>query len=119
MRKLISDSRSTGASRPGDCIDVPEGGTTSRELRATGNRAIQLRNGCCTTCAVRVMKPHRTKVISLPLHVLRAPGYCLLCVASGTDACRSGNQTKTRSTNLQFGRFSGGVRSAPSTDRRR
>jgi len=63
------------------------------------------RNGCCTACAVRVLKGEIDQSQALGLsHNLRRQGYGLLCVARATGPLEVETQDEDEVYELQFGR---------------
>jgi len=88
---------------------VPEGEYILRSFEKQGDPIpFSCRNGCCTTCAVRVLEGEIDQRESLGLsRELRAKGYGLLCVARSTGPLVVETQDEDEVYDLQFGRFFG------------
>ena len=69
------------------------------------------RNGCCTSCAVRVLSGELDQREAMGLsRELRAKGYGLLCVARAVGPLEAETQDEDEVYELQFGRhFGSGV----------
>lgn len=88
---------------------VPEGDYILRSFEQQGDPIpFSCRNGCCTTCAVRVLEGEIDQREALGLsRELRAKGYGLLCVARSTGPLVVETQDEDEVYDLQFGRFFG------------
>jgi ferredoxin len=88
---------------------VPEGEYILRSFEQQGDPVpFSCRNGCCTTCAVRVLEGEIDQREALGLsRELRAKGYGLLCVARSTGPLVVETQDEDEVYDLQFGRFFG------------
>ena len=88
---------------------VPEGEYILRSFEQQGDPIpFSCRNGCCTTCAVRVLEGEIDQREALGLsRELRAKGYGLLCVARSTGPLVVETQDEDEVYDLQFGRFFG------------
>ena len=88
---------------------VPEGDYILRSFEQQGDQIpFSCRNGCCTTCAVRVLEGEIDQREALGLsRELRAKGYGLLCVARSTGPLVVETQDEDEVYYLQFGRFFG------------
>jgi ferredoxin len=88
---------------------VPEGHYILRSFEQQGDPIpFSCRNGCCTTCAVRVLEGDIDQREALGLsRELRAKGYGLLCVARATGPLVVETQDEDEVYDLQFGRFFG------------
>ena len=88
---------------------VPEGDYILRSFEQQGDPIpFSCRNGCCTTCAVRVLEGEIDQREALGLaRELRAKGYGLLCVARATGPLVVETQDEDEVYDLQFGRFFG------------
>ncbi len=88
---------------------VPEGDYILRSFEQQGDPIpFSCRNGCCTTCAVRVLEGEIDQREALGLsRELRAKGYGLLCVARSTGPLVVETQDEDEVYELQFGRFFG------------
>ena len=89
--------------------EVPEGDYILRSFEQQGDPIpFSCRNGCCTTCAVRVLEGEIDQREALGLsRELRAKGYGLLCVARSTGPLVVETQDEDEVYDLQFGRFFG------------
>ncbi|MFM7239981.1 MAG: 2Fe-2S iron-sulfur cluster-binding protein [Cyanobium sp.] len=89
--------------------EVPEGETILRSFEQQGDPLpFSCRNGCCTACAVRVLKGSIDQREALGLSKdLRQQGYGLLCVARATGPLEVETQDDDEVYDLQFGRFFG------------
>jgi ferredoxin len=88
---------------------VPEDDYILRSFEQQGDPIpFSCRNGCCTTCAVRVLEGEIDQREALGLsRELRAKGYGLLCVARSTGPLVVETQDEDEVYDLQFGRFFG------------
>jgi len=95
--------------------EVPEGQTILRSFEQQGDPLpFSCRNGCCTACAVRVLKGSIDQREALGLSKdLRQQGYGLLCVARATGPLEVETQDEDEVYDLQFGRFFGRGRVRP------
>ena len=89
--------------------EVPEGDYILRSLEAQGvELPFSCRNGCCTACAVRVLKGEIDQREALGLsREVRARGYGLLCVARALGPLEVETQDEDEVYELQFGRHFG------------
>ncbi len=90
-------------------LDVPEGEYILRSFEQQGEPLpFSCRNGCCTSCAVRVLSGCIDQRESLGLsRELRSRGYGLLCVARATGPLEVETQDEDEVYELQFGRHFG------------
>ncbi|MCS6782246.1 MAG: 2Fe-2S iron-sulfur cluster-binding protein [Gloeomargarita sp. SKYBB_i_bin120] len=66
------------------------------------------RNGCCTTCGVRVLSGELAQPEALGLSAaVRAQGYGLLCVGYARSDLELATQDEDELYELQFGRYFG------------
>ncbi|MFY8148704.1 MAG: 2Fe-2S iron-sulfur cluster-binding protein [Prochlorococcaceae cyanobacterium] len=89
--------------------EVPEGEYILRSFEQQGEPLpFSCRNGCCTTCAVRVLSGEIDQREALGLsRELRRRGYGLLCVARATGSLEVETQDEDEVYELQFGRHFG------------
>lgn len=89
--------------------DVPEGDYILRSFELQGDPLpFSCRNGCCTTCAVRVLDGAIDQSEAMGLsRELRRQGYGLLCVARATGPLEAETQDEDEVYELQFGRHFG------------
>ena len=95
--------------------EVPEGDYILRSFEEQGDPLpFSCRNGCCTACAVRVLKGSIDTRESLGLsQELRQRGSGLLCVARATGPLEVETQDEDEVYDLQFGRYFGRGRVRP------
>ena len=95
--------------------DVPEGEYILRSFEAQGEPLpFSCRNGCCTTCAVRVLAGDIDQREAMGLsRAIRAKGYGLLCVARAIGPLEVETQEEDEVYELQFGRHFGRGRVRP------
>ena len=89
--------------------DVPEGDYILRSFELQGDPLpFSCRNGCCTSCAVRVLEGSIDQREAMGLsRELRRQGYGLLCVARATGPLEAETQDEDEVYELQFGRHFG------------
>ena len=89
--------------------EVAEGDYILRSFELQGDRLpFSCRNGCCTSCAVRVLEGELDQREAMGLSKeLRARGYGLLCVARATGPLVAETQDEDEVYELQFGRYFG------------
>ena len=89
--------------------DVPEGEYILRNFELQGDPLpFSCRNGCCTSCAVRVLAGSLDQREAMGLSKeLRAQGYGLLCVARATGPLEAETQDEDEVYELQFGQHFG------------
>ncbi|TCD57214.1 2Fe-2S iron-sulfur cluster-binding protein [Synechococcus sp. BS55D] len=95
--------------------DVPEGEYILESFEAQGDPLpFSCRNGCCTSCAVRVISGSLDQREAMGLsRELRSSGYGLLCVARATADLEAETQDEDEVYELQFGRHFGQGRVRP------
>ena len=89
--------------------EVPEGDYILRSFELQGDPLpFSCRNGCCTSCAVRVKQGQLDQREAMGLsHELRQQGYGLLCVARAIGPLEAETQDEDEVYDLQFGRHFG------------
>jgi|TARA_B100000073_G_scaffold234364_1_gene195911 ferredoxin len=89
--------------------DVPEGDYILQSFEKQGDPLpFSCRNGCCTSCAVRVQEGELDQQEAMGLsRELRAKGYGLLCVARAIGPLVAETQDEDEVYDLQFGRHFG------------
>ena len=89
--------------------EVAEGDYILRSFELQGDPLpFSCRNGCCTSCAVRVLDGELDQREAMGLSKeLRAKGYGLLCVARATGPLVAETQDEDEVYELQFGRHFG------------
>jgi ferredoxin len=90
-------------------LEVPEGEYILRSFEEQGEPLpFSCRNGCCTSCAVRVLSGTIDQREALGIsQELRRRGYGLLCVARAIAPLDVETQDEDEVYDLQFGRFFG------------
>jgi ferredoxin len=90
-------------------ITVPEDRYILQTAEAEGiDLPFSCRNGCCTTCAVRVLDGDLAQPEALGLSLeLRRRGYALLCVSYACSNLVVETQDEDEVYELQFGRHFG------------
>ena len=88
---------------------VAEGDYILRSFELQGDLLpFSCRNGCCTTCAVRILSGKLSQHEAMGLsQELRGRGYGLLCVARAVGPLEAETQEEDEVYNLQFGRHFG------------
>ena len=86
--------------------EVPEGDYILQSFEQQGDPLpFSCRNGCCTSCAVRVQEGELDQREAMGLSKeLRAQGYGLLCVARAIGPLVAETQDEDEVYELQFGR---------------
>ena len=86
---------------------VPEGEYILRSFEAQGEPLpFSCRNGCCTTCAVRVLSGELDQTEAMGLSAeMRAKGYGLLCVARAIGPLEVETQDEDEVYTMQFGKY--------------
>ena len=89
--------------------EVPEGEYILQSFEQQGDPLpFSCRNGCCTSCAVRVQAGTLDQREAMGLsRELRDKGYGLLCVARATGPLEAETQDEDEVYELQFGRHFG------------
>ena len=89
--------------------DVEEGEYILRSFELQGDALpFSCRNGCCTSCAVRVLSGSLDQREAMGLsRELRDRGYGLLCVARAVGPLEAETQDEDEVYDLQFGRHFG------------
>ena len=88
-------------------FDVPEGEYILRSFESHGEKLpFSCRNGCCTTCAVKVLSGQldQTDGIGLSKEMI-AKGYALLCIAKATGPLELETQDEDEVYEMQFGKY--------------
>ncbi|WP_320666635.1 2Fe-2S iron-sulfur cluster-binding protein [Prochlorococcus sp. MIT 1307] len=92
-------------------FDVPEGEYILRSFESHGEQLpFSCRNGCCTTCAVRVLSGEidQTDGIGLSTEMI-SKGYALLCIAKAIGPVEVETQDEDEVYQLQFGKHVGNL----------
>jgi len=93
-------------------FEVPEGEYILRSFESHGEELpFSCRNGCCTTCAVRVLSGHIDQTDGIGLsQEMREKGYALLCIAKATGPLELETQDEDEVYEIQFGKYLGKVK---------
>jgi len=86
-------------------FEVPEGDYILKSLEAQGETLpFSCRNGCCTTCAVRILSGVLDQEEAMGIsEKLTSKGYGLLCVAKAVGPLEVETQDEDEVYDLQFG----------------
>ncbi len=97
--------------------DVPEGEDILRFFEAKGDALpFSCRNGCCTTCAVRIISGQLDQTAGIGLsQEMKERGYGLLCVAKAIGPLEAETQSEDEVYELQFGEYLGQVKAKAGT----
>ena len=112
MHKVTIHNRLTGRTIT---FDVPEGEYILRSFESHGEQLpFSCRNGCCTTCAVKVLSGEidQTDGIGLSKEMIDN-GYALLCVARAIGPLEVETQEEDEVYEIQFGNYLGKVKGEP------
>ena len=88
-------------------LEVQEGDYIMRSFEEQGeDLPFSCRNGCCTTCAVRILSGgmDQTAGIGLSKEMI-SKGYGLLCIARATGPLEAETQEEDEVYEMQFRRF--------------
>ena len=88
-------------------FDVPEGEYILRSFEAHGEELpFSCRNGCCTTCAVKVLSGEIDQRDGIGLsQEMKSKGYALLCVAKAIGPLEVETQEADEVYEMQFGKY--------------
>ncbi len=88
-------------------LDVPDGENILHHFEsANQNLPYLCRNGCCTSCAVRILsgKLDQSDGIGLSKQ-MQDKGYALLCIARANNSVEVETQSEDEVYKLQFGKY--------------
>ena len=87
-------------------LDVPEGEYILRRFEAHGEHLpFSCRNGCCTTCAVKILSGSMDQTSGIGLSKeMQDKGYGLICIAKAVSNLEVETQDVDEVYNLQFGK---------------
>ncbi len=93
-------------------LDVPEGEYILRCFESNGEELpFSCRNGCCTTCAVRILSGEMDQTTGIGLsQEMRDKGYGLLCIAKAIGPLEVETQDEDEVYEMQFGKYLGEVK---------
>ena len=88
-------------------FEVPEGEYILRSFESHGEQLpFSCRNGCCTTCAVKVISGQIDQSAGIGLSKeMRSKGYALLCIAKAIGPLEAETQAEDEVYEMQFGRL--------------
>ena len=94
-------------------FDVPEGEFILRCFESRGAKLpFSCRNGCCTTCAVKILSGEMDQTAGIGLSKeMQAMGYGLLCVAKAIGPLEVETQDEDEVYEMQFGKHLENVKS--------
>ena len=109
LHKVTIHNRKTGRTIT---FDVPEGEYILRSFESHGEELpFSCRNGCCTTCAVRVLSGEIDQKDGIGLsQEMRTKGYALLCVGKAISPLELETQDEDEVYEMQFGKYLGQVK---------
>ena len=109
LHKVTIHYRQTGRTIS---FDVPEGEYILRSFESHGEELpFSCRNGCCTTCAVKVLSGRIDQSDGIGLsESMRAKGYALLCIAKALSSLELETQNEDEVYEMQFGTYLGQVK---------
>ncbi len=93
-------------------LDVPDGANILQHFEASNIKLPYLcRNGCCTSCAVRILAGNLDQSYGIGLSKqMQEKGYALLCISKATESVELETQDEDEVYQLQFGNYLGGVK---------
>ena len=108
LHKIVIHHR---AARRTIVFDVPEGEYILRSFESHGEKLpFSCRNGCCTTCAVKVLAGEIDQTDGIGLsQEMRDKGYALLCVGRAIGPLEVETQDEDEAYQMQFGNYLGKV----------
>jgi len=88
-------------------FEVPEGEYILRSFESNGEKLpFSCRNGCCTTCAVKVLSGQLDQSDGIGLsESMRARGYALLCISKALSSLELETQNEDEVYEMQFGNY--------------
>ena len=88
-------------------LEVPEGEYIMRSFEAHGEALpFSCRNGCCTTCAVKILSGNMDQTAGIGLSdEMISKGYGLICIARATGPLEVETQDEDEVYEMQFGKF--------------
>ncbi|KGG15312.1 soluble (2Fe-2S) ferredoxin [Prochlorococcus sp. MIT 0602] len=93
-------------------MNVPHGENILRYFEEHGHKLpFSCRNGCCTSCAVKIMSGRIDQRDGIGLsHQMQEKGYGLLCIARAIASSEMETQDDDEVYELQFGKYLGSVK---------
>ena len=104
LHKVTIHYRQTGRTLT---FDVPEGEYILRSFESHGEQLpFSCRNGCCTTCAVKVLSGEIDQSDGIGLSEdMRKKGFALLCIARAMSSLELETQDEDQVYEMQFGNY--------------
>ena len=104
LHKITIHNKKTGRTIT---LDVPEGEDILHTFEAQGEELpFSCRNGCCTTCAVKILSGDMDQTTGIGLSkAMQAKGFGLLCIAKATGPLVAETQIEDEVYEMQFGRY--------------
>ena len=93
-------------------LDVPDGDNILRYFESAGyHLPSSCRNGCCTTCAVKILSGEIDQKDGIGLSKdMTEKGYGLLCIAKAVSPLEVETQDEDEVYEIQFGKYFGKVK---------
>ncbi len=109
LHKIIINHRQVGKKIT---LEVPDGEYIMRYFEANGEKLpFSCRNGCCTTCAVKIISGGMDQTAGIGLSAdMIEKGYGLICIARATGPLEVETQNEDEVYEMQFGKFLGDVK---------
>ncbi len=94
-------------------MEVPHGEYILRYFESQGEELpFSCRNGCCTTCAVKVISGQLDQTLGIGLsQQMQDMGYALLCIAKAIGPLEVETQLEDEVYEKQFGKFLNKIKS--------
>lgn len=110
MHKITVHNRLNGCTIS---LDVPHGESILQHFESHGEKLpFSCRNGCCTTCAVRILSGGMDQTAGIGLSKeMQSRGYGLLCIAKATGPLEIETQDEDEVYEMQFGKYLGNIKS--------
>ncbi len=93
-------------------LEVPDGEFILRFFESKGEKIpFSCRNGCCTTCAVKIISGTLDQSLGIGLSKqMQDKGYALLCIAKAIGPLEVETQMEDEVYEIQFGKYLSGVK---------
>ena len=93
-------------------LEVAEGDYIFRSFESNGeDLPFSCRNGCCTTCAVKILSGGMDQTAGIGLSKdMIAKGYGLLCIARANGPLEAETQDDDEVYQIQFGKYLGDLK---------
>ena len=93
-------------------LSVREGENILQSFELAGEELpFSCRNGCCTSCAVRILSGQLDQKDGIGLSKeMQAKGYALLCIAKAIAPLEAETQNEDEVYEIQFGKYLGSVK---------